>query len=282
MSDKPDIFKILPGHKPLVMGVLNVTPDSFSDGGLHFTPDGAADHARRLLNEGADIIDIGGESTRPGAKPVSPEQEQERILPVIQALMPLKPFISVDTRHADTMKKALAAGASMINDVTALQNSPESMDIVAQTNVPVCLMHMQGNPQTMQNNPEYRNIVHEIMEFFVQRISACEKAGIDRKRLILDPGIGFGKTLVHNLEIIRNIDRFHELGCPVLIGASRKSFIARIEEDDGSCASHESERKGGSLAAALWCSEKNAHIMRVHDVFETKQALRVWKALTER
>lgn len=281
--DSPDPRDTLAGmletsKRPVLMGVINVTPDSFSDGGHFNGVEPAVAHAQRLLDEGAKIIDIGGESTRPGANPVPVKEEQARVLPVIAALKDMvatkDALISIDTRNAATMEAAVNEGAGLINDVTALGGDEESLSVAAALNVPVCLMHMQGAPQTMQDNPSYDDVVQDIISFFRDRITACEKAGIDPARLVLDPGIGFGKTLDHNMAILNNVQRFGDLGLPVLIGASRKSFIAKI------CGNVEADKRlPGSLAAALEAARQGADILRVHDVAETRQALMVQEAI---
>lgn len=259
---------------PLIMGVVNVTPDSFSDGGAYLAADKAIEHGKLLLKEGADILDIGGESTRPNAETVSVEEEIERILPVIEGLVAHAPYISIDTRNAATIQAAIQVGANIINDVSGLTHAPESADIVAQSGLPICIMHMQGNPQTMQNAPAYENVIDEIMAFFEERLEFCSRRNIGSKNIILDPGIGFGKTLGHNLSIIKNINKFKVFNCPVLLGASRKSFI------DNLCGEPSPEgRVFGSISAALYGMENGADIFRVHDVKETQQAFTVHRAI---
>ena len=260
---------------PYIMGILNVTPDSFSDGGRFIEPAKAVDHALRMIREGADIIDIGGESTRPGAEPVSPQEEMDRVIPVIERLKSCDALISIDTRHAATMKAAIAAGAGMVNDITALAGDPDSVRVVAQAAIPVCLMHMQGTPQTMQDNPAYVNPVQEICDFLLRRIDFCEKNGVLKQNIIVDPGIGFGKLLAHNLDIIHNVSYLLKTGVPVLIGASRKRFIEELFPDAG-----RHHRTPGSVAVALWCLQQGASIFRVHDVAETKQAFTIWRELS--
>jgi len=255
------------------MGIINVTPDSFSDGGLFLDARKAVDQGLRLAEEGADVLDIGGESTRPGAAPVSPQQEIDRILPVIEGLRGCGKIISVDTRHAATMRAAVKAGAGMINDVTAL-GTEDNLQFAAQSGVPVCLMHMKGSPQNMQQNPHYDDVVAEVKTFLAERIAVCEKAGIGRDKIIIDPGIGFGKMLQHNLAVLQNLKEFSALGVPVLLGVSRKSFIEKL--CPGTPAS---ERLPGSLAAALWALGQGVKILRVHDVAATKQAMAVFTAL---
>lgn len=261
--------------RPLVMGIVNVTPDSFSDGGAHATAAAAIGHGRRLRAEGADILDIGGESTRPGAESVPPAVEQSRILPVIAALAADGAVISVDTRHAVTMRAALAAGARIINDVTALTGDPDSLSTVASARCPVVLMHMQGQPQTMQQNPSYQDVVIEVSRWLRERVQTCIAAGIAPERIAIDPGIGFGKTVEHNLALLRATDRLAALGLPLLIGVSRKRFIASLSRGEPP-----DQRLAGSLAAALAAVQGGAAILRVHDVAETVQALAVWRAVS--
>ena len=269
---RPLLHRLKPRYhiRPLVMGIVNVTPDSFSDGGDHDDPKRAIQHAERLIAEGADIIDIGGESTRPGAKAVGIQEECDRVLPVIEGLQASGAPISIDTRHATVMTNALAAGARIVNDVTALAGDPGSMDAVAGTDAPVILMHMQGEPGTMQDNPRYDDVVLDVLDYLIARIEACEAAGIPRSRLVIDPGIGFGKTLAHNLDLLESLAVFHATGVPVLLGASRKRFISAIDGRSGAA-----DRIGGSLAAALAGAARGAQIIRVHDVRETIQALEV-------
>lgn len=271
---------------PYVMGILNVTPDSFSDGGRFFDPEHAIARGIQMVAEGADIIDIGGESTRPGAVPVSPVEEIGRVVPVIAGLKDCGAILSIDTRHAATMCAALDAGASMINDVSALTGDPESLSVVRDSSVPVCLMHMQGNPVDMQDNPNYSNVIKSIYLFLEEKIQKYETFGICKNRFIVDPGIGFGKKSDHNLSLIRNIKKLHALGVPILIGLSRKSFIAQIIEKDDwapkggrvdNCPP--GDRLPGSLAALLHALDEGVQIFRVHDIKETRQAIAVWKAI---
>jgi len=259
---------------PFIMGIVNVTPDSFFDGGAFAAPENAIRHGLNLVAQGADILDIGGESTRPDAKPVTPQQEMDRVLPVIEGLRDCGKILSIDTRHARTMREAIKAGAGMVNDVSALQHENESLGSVAKGDFPVCLMHMQGTPQTMQQNPQYNDVVRDIVSFFQDRMAACEKAGLSKDRIVIDPGIGFGKTLQHNLLILRNIKEFGVLGVPVLLGLSRKSFIEKIMAQTPVV-----QRLPGSLAGALWAMAQGVDILRVHDVAETKQALTVYQAI---
>src|SRR3990167_1353435 len=257
---------------PLVMGIVNVTPDSFSDGGQHLQRDAAIAHARSLIAEGADIIDIGGESTRPGARPVSVQEELDRVLPIIEGLRGAPAPISVDTCKPQVMQAAIAAGAQMVNDINALQDAA-AMNAVAAGNVAVCLMHKQGNPQTMQTQPQYQNVVAEIGEFLRERIAAAEAAGIGRERIVIDPGFGFGKTLAHNLDLLRHLDKLRELGVPVLAGLSRKSMLGAITGREAG------DRVAASVAAALIAVQNGASIVRVHDVRETVDALKIWNAV---
>ncbi len=264
-------------NKPLIMGIVNVTPDSFSDGGKYFDAEAAIIHGLKLVHEGADILDIGGESTRPNAKPVPVEEEISRIIPVIEGLSKNgKKRISVDTRNIKTMAAAIKAGANFINDITALHNEG-AIDLVAQNNVDVCIMHMQGNPQTMQRDPQYKNVVQEVFDFLQERIKTCLDGGINREKIFADIGIGFGKTLEHNLALLRNLERFHDLGVKLLLGTSRKKFIEKVMEAD----IDPDQRIGGSLATALWGMETGVHIVRVHDVAQTKQAIDVWSKLSD-
>ncbi|NNG04092.1 MAG: dihydropteroate synthase [Inquilinus sp.] len=257
---------------PRLMGVVNVTPDSFSDGGDFADPGRAIEHGLALLEEGADILDIGGESTRPGAEPVSPDEEAARVLPVIEALARAGATISIDTRHAVTLRAALDAGATILNDVTALTGDPDSLATAAASGAPVVLMHMQGQPRTMQADPRYDDAPLDVYDFLAARVAACEAAGLPRERLTIDPGIGFGKTAAHNARILRHTALLHGLGCPVLIGVSRKRFIAALSRDEPP-----KQRLGGSLAAALAAVAQGAQILRVHDVAQTRQALAVWR-----
>jgi dihydropteroate synthase len=268
--------KSLDLNRPRVMGILNVTPDSFSDGGDFVSPGAALEQARRMAEEGADIIDVGGESTRPGALSVSEEAELERVVPVIEAIASeLSVAISIDTSKPAVMRAAVAAGAGMINDVMALQE-PGALETARDSGVPVCLMHMQGRPRSMQQNPEYHDVVEEVMSFLRQRAEACVANGIPRERLLLDPGFGFGKLLVHNLQLLGNLNRFKVLGLPLLVGISRKSMIGAILDDAPT-----DERLYGSLAAAVLAAEQGAAIIRVHDVKPTVQALKVVQAVAD-
>ena len=258
--------------RPRVMGILNVTPDSFSDGGKFFDREQALDHARRMVADGADIIDIGGESTRPGALPVREDVELERVIPLVEALAREGMRVSVDTVKPAVMRAALTAGADMINDVRALRE-PGAIDAVAAGQAAVCLMHMQGEPRTMQAEPHYDDVVKDVRDFLVERALACEAAGIARDRIVIDPGFGFGKTVAHNLALLRSLDVFKATGYPVMAGISRKSMLGGIAGRDVK------ERGAASIAAALAAVTRGASIVRVHDVRETVDALKVWQAI---
>ena len=263
-----------PLDRPLVMGVLNVTPDSFSDGGRWFDAERAIAHGHALVAAGADIVDVGGESTRPGAAELPAGEEIRRVEPVVRALVETGAVVSIDTRHQAVMERALAAGARIVNDVSALTQDPGSLALVAGRAAPVVLMHMLGEPRTMQHQPVYDSPLVEVLEYLEARIAACAAAGIPRERIVVDPGIGFGKLVPHNLELIAGIGAFHALGCGVALGVSRKSMIARLsrgEPPDG--------RLPGSLAAALCAVQQGVQILRVHDVAETRQALALWGAI---
>jgi dihydropteroate synthase len=264
----------LPRETPLVMGVLNVTPDSFSDGGRFLDPERAIAHGLELWRQGAAIVDVGGESTRPGAELLSAADEIARVLPVVEALAAAGVRVSIDTRKAGVMAAALAAGATMINDVSALRHDPDALAVAARSNVPVVLMHMRGEPATMQKAPAYAHPALDVFDHLEERVAACLAAGISRDRLIVDPGIGFGKTVEHNLEILRHLGLYRGLGVAVMLGVSRKSFIARVADDEPVEA-----RLPGSLAAGLAGVGNGALILRVHDVAATQQALRVWRRL---
>lgn len=262
-------------HPLQVMGIVNVTPDSFSDGGQYNRLEGAIDHAARLVAEGANILDVGGESTRPGAAAVATEDELERVVPVIEALRQRFPVpVSVDTSKAAVMQAAIDAGVQMINDVCALQQDG-ALEVAAATDVELCLMHMQGEPRTMQHEPRYDDVVCDVKAFLQQRIEACSAAGIDRHRLWLDPGFGFGKSMRHNYQMLQRLQAFHELQLPLLVGMSRKSMIGHVTDRDVD------ERVAGSVAAATIAAIKGARIIRVHDVKETVDAMRVVAATLE-
>ena len=261
-------------RRPLVMGIVNVTPDSFHDGGRHASTADAIAHARRLIEVGADILDLGGESTRPGASPVPVEAELARVLPVIEAVRNDGVPLSVDTRHPEVMRAALAAGAAMINDVNALR-APGAIEAVAETDASVCLMHMQGEPRTMQQAPSYANVVDEVKHFLQGRVAACEATGISRERLVIDPGFGFGKTLEHNLVLLKRLDRLAELGLPVLAGLSRKSMLGALTGRSVEA------REFAGVAAHLAAIARGARLVRVHNVAAMRDALAVWNAVEE-
>ena len=259
--------------QPQVMGVLNVTPDSFSDGGRFVARDAALAHARQMFEEGAAVIDVGGESTRPGAAPVSEQEELDRVIPVIEAIAAELPvIISVDTRKPLVMQAAVTAGASMINDVCALREDG-ALDIAAKLNVPVCLMHMQGEPRTMQAAPHYQDVVAEVKAFLEERVAACKRAGITRERLLLDPGFGFGKGLEHNMQLLKHLDAFQDLDLPLVVGVSRKSLIGAVLNVPAG------ERLYGSIALAALAVWQGAAIIRAHDVAATVQALKMIAAV---
>jgi dihydropteroate synthase len=271
MGRRRDPIAGLALERPLIMGVVNVTPDSFSDGGRYLAADAAIAHALRLEAEGADILDIGAESTRPGAEPVDLAEELRRVMPVIEGLAPqVRARLSIDTRKAEVMRRAAQAGAALINDVSALTHDPGALRVAAEAGLPVVLMHAQGDPRTMQDDPHYADVVLDVYDWLGARIDACERAGIPRSRLIVDPGIGFGKTLAHNLALLGASSIFHGLGCAVLLGASRKSFIGTLTGADVE------DRLPGSLAAALLAAGQGVQVLRVHDVAPTRQALAVW------
>lgn len=257
------------------MGIVNVTPDSFSDGGLYFNAARAIAHGRELVEAGADVLDIGGESTRPGAAPVTVEEELRRVVPVVRALAERGAVVSIDTRHAAVMRGALAAGARIVNDVTALTGDPDSLATVAASEAEVVLMHMQGEPQTMQADPHYVDAPLDVYDYLAGRIAACEAAGIARARIAVDPGIGFGKNDAHNVAILGSLGLYHGLGCAVLLGVSRKSFVGRL-----SAGEPPKGRLPGSLAAALGGLDQGVQMLRVHDVAETAQARAIWHAVT--
>jgi len=257
------------------MGILNVTPDSFSDGGRHLDPHRAIAAGHTMAAAGADIIDVGGESTRPGAPPVSTSEEQARVLPVIRALAAAGLRVSVDTRNAATMAAALDAGATIVNDVSALTHDPAAAALLSARRCPVVLMHMRGEPATMNARAVYADIAREVIAELAARIAAAEAAGIGREAIAIDPGIGFAKLAPHSLELLRRLPELAVLQRPMLVGVSRKSFIGRIGEEPDP-----QRRFPGSIAAALFALSRGAHILRVHDVAETVQAIKVWSALT--
>jgi dihydropteroate synthase len=273
MAPRPP-FAGLSLDRPRIMGVVNVTPDSFSDGGRYASRDAAIAHGRALVDAGADIVDVGGESTRPGAAPVSLDEELDRVVPVIEALVREGALVSIDTRHAAVMRAAVAAGARIINDVTALAGDPASLETAAASAAAIVLMHMQGEPRTMQHDPSYRDAPLDLYDVFAERLAACRSAGIAPARIAVDPGIGFGKRDPHNLAILADLALYHGLGCALALGVSRKSFIGRLSR--GEDADH---RLAGSLAAALAGLDRGVQIIRVHDVAETAQAVAIWRAI---
>ncbi|MEO7323722.1 MAG: dihydropteroate synthase [Dokdonella sp.] len=256
-----------------IAGIVNVTPDSFSDGGEYLDAERAIAHGLALVEEGADLLDIGGESTRPGAAEVSVDEELARVVPVIEALSKrISVPIAIDTSKPEVMRAAVAAGAGLINDVFALRREG-ALDAAADLGVPVCVMHMRGEPRTMQDAPDYDDVVAEVHRFLAERLFACQMAGIDKKKILLDPGFGFGKSLENNLELLRGLDRFPELG-PIMVGLSRKATIGTLTGRE-----HPADRAGGSAAAAMIAVQKGALIVRVHDVAVTRDALAIWQAV---
>ena len=258
--------------RPLIMGVVNITPDSFSDGGAHATTQAALARVRQLIDEGADIVDIGGESTRPGSGGVTLDEERRRVLPVLEQLAGGAVPVSVDTQKPELMREAIAAGAAMINDINALQ-APDALAVVAVSDVAVCLMHKQGTPADMQLDPRYDDVTAEVLAFLMERVQAARGAGIAPDRIVIDPGFGFGKTLEHNLELLREFGRFRDAGATLLAGISRKGMLGRITGREANA------RVFASVAAAVIAVEKGAHIVRVHDVAATKDALAVLTAV---
>ena len=268
MAQHPTSYARLSLDQSRIMGVINVTPDSFSDAGEVFAQVDAVARGKAMVEAGVDILDVGGESTRPGAQEISISEELDRVIPVIEGLLETGVILSVDTRHAEVMAGAIQAGAHIINDVTALTGDPKSLEVVANLGCPVILMHMQGEPGTMQNAPMYEDAPREVSDYLAKRIKACEAAGIARSQIAIDPGIGFGKTVDHNLQIIKQIERLHEHGCAIVLGVSRKRFIGLITDTQ-----NPQSRLPGSLAAAVYARTKGVQIFRVHDVAESKQAL---------
>ncbi len=260
-------------EQPRIMGVVNVTPDSFSDGGLYSEAETAISHAAHLAIAGADIVDIGGESTRPGSEAIDSREEHNRVIPVLEGLRGGSAVVSIDTRRAAIMSAGAKAGAQIINDVSALTFDDAALATAAHTELPVILMHAQGDPRTMQRNPTYDDVVLEVFDYLEGRIAACEQAGISRSRIVADPGIGFGKTIDHNLALLSELSIFHGLGVPILLGVSRKSFIGTLSDEPDPQA-----RQIGSVSAALAGIAQGVQLVRVHDVTATRQALRVWTA----
>ncbi len=269
----PDFHREL-GEQPLIMGIVNTTPDSFSDGGKYLTTDLAVDHALRLVAEGADILDVGGESTRPGADPVPVDEELRRVIPVIDRLNGLvKIPLSIDTYKAEVARQALQSGARIVNDISGLRFDSRMIDVCCEHLCGVICMHIQGTPQTMQNEPRYRDVVEELCDHFCERLIALERAGIPQERVVLDPGVGFGKTAQNNLEILSNIARFRQLGRPVLIGHSRKRFLQK-----GTGIS-EVERLFGTVGVSIGLAQQRADILRVHDVAANRDAIIAWRSI---
>ncbi|MCA1717750.1 MAG: dihydropteroate synthase [Actinobacteria bacterium] len=270
------VGRLISGLDPVLMGILNVTPDSFSDGGEFFGVEPAVAQAEKMLDKGAHMIDVGGESTRPGSDPVSPEEELRRVLPVVRGILEVRPetIISTDTYQASTAEAVLDAGARLVNDVTALRGDPKMAGLVAERGCPVVLMHMLGEPKSMQRDPRYEDVVREVRDFLVARAEHAVRVGVREENVILDPGIGFGKTLQHNLELLNNLDAFVELGFPVLVGASRKSFLGKILGSDDA-----GDRVFGTVATSVMAYERGATLFRVHDVRANKEALEVAAAV---
>ena len=265
---------LLNPDRVLILGILNITPDSFSDGGLYLNPKKAFNKAIKLLNDGCDIIDIGGESSRPGSTPISSQEEIDRIIPVIEKIKnEVECLISVDTYKADVASEAIKYGANIINDITGLSHDPDMIELVVKNNTPVVLMHMQGNPKQMQKNPYYNNVIDEISRFFSKQIRKLDKKAFPLDKIILDPGIGFGKTLQHNLKILKNIDIICNLGCHTLIGTSRKSFIGDILN----CPPE--KRLEGTISSNLFAITQGVKIIRVHDVLEMRRALTIFEKI---
>ena len=262
--------------KPLIMGILNVTPDSFSDGGIYTSKKTAIDHVIKMIKSGADIIDIGGESTRPGSEKVKIEEELKRVLPILNNISNLKNKvpISLDTRKPEVMMKGLKKGVDIINDVSGLRYSRDTIPLLEKTKSPIVIMHSISTPKLMQKKISYRNVLIDIYNFLEKKINQCEKNNIDRSRIIIDPGIGFGKNLKQNLNLIKNISFFHSLGVSILLGASRKTFISKISKN-----ALENERLGGSISSVIYALNQGVQIFRVHDVIETKQALDVYNKI---
>lgn len=271
---KNKVSELLQNLTPVIMGILNVTPDSFSDGGLFVKKDVAIDYVKQMIADGAGIIDVGGESTRPGANEVSIDEELQRVIPVIETIRQFSDIaISIDTSKPEVMREAIKAGANMVNDVNALQEE-NAVETVVELNVPVCLMHMQGKPRTMQSNPEYTDVVKEVISFLKNRISVCQNAGMKNKNIIVDPGFGFGKTLEHNLTLFKHLEEFTKLDSALLVGVSRKSMIGAVLDNAPA-----DERLFGSVALATLAAWKSTNILRVHDVKATADALKLCMAV---
>jgi len=274
LSQAPQPWAGFDLKRPLIMGIVNVTPDSFSDGGDHGDTDSAVQFGEALMAAGADILDIGGESTRPGAAEVSAEEEIRRVTPVIRRLAEKGAVISVDTRHAAVMAAAVGAGARIINDITALTGDADSRRVAAQSGAEIVLMHMQGKPQTMQQDPHYDDVTLDLLDYFAERLAELDGLGVSRHRISLDPGIGFGKKDRHNMRLMQELAVFHSFGCPLTLGVSRKSFIGRLSRQEPP-----KQRMAGSIAAGLAGLDRGAQVLRVHDVAETYQAIAIWRAI---
>lgn len=265
-----DVFT-LPPDRPALMGILNVTPDSFSDGGLHFDPEAAINAAQKMMEDGADVIDVGGESTRPGSEGVSEDEELRRVMPVIEALTISQIPVSIDTAKSEVARQALNAGAVIVNDITAFSD-PEMPKVCTEAGCKVCLMHIQGAPRTMQKNPQYKDVVEEVLAYLLAKAKSAEQAGIKREYIWIDPGIGFGKTVDHNLQLLRDLEHFVGTGYPVLIGTSRKSFIGRVLAI-GDQPLPAGQRLEGTLATQAWSQIRGARIIRAHDVLESRRTI---------
>ena len=261
--------------RPMIMGVVNVTPDSFSDGGSYLDPQVAIDRAKFLFEAGADIVDVGGESTRPGAEPVSLQLERERVIPVVQELSRLGVPLSIDTQKPILMEEAIECGACLINDISGAQD-PEVASIVARTNVGLCVTHMQGSPRVMQQNPSYQDVIQEVFTFLQERVLTLIRAGVNPSNIVVDPGFGFGKTFDHNLALLRNLNKFRALGHPILVGLSRKAMLGAITNKEDPL-----DRLGSSIASVIFAVTQGAEIVRVHDVNETKDAILAWQCFSE-
>ena len=261
--------------RPMIMGVVNVTPDSFSDGGSYLDPQVAIDRAKFLFEAGADIVDVGGESTRPGAEPVSLQLERERVIPVVQELSRLGVPLSIDTQKPILMEEAIECGACLINDISGAQD-PEVASIVARTNVGLCVTHMQGSPRVMQQNPSYQDVIQEVFTFLQERVLTLIRAGVNPSNIVVDPGFGFGKTFDHNLALLGNLNKFRALGHPILVGLSRKAMLGAITNKEDPL-----DRLGSSIASVIFAVTQGAEIVRVHDVNETKDAILAWQCFSE-
>ena len=261
-------------HKPLLMGVLNLTPDSFSDGGKFNEKNISVKHAKKLFRDGCSILDIGGEATNPGSKEVDANNEWKRIFPTLSKIKKMKKFISLDTRKSIIMKRGIQNKVSLINDISGLDHDPNTIDVLKKFNIPFVIHHIQGNPTTMQNNPKYKNVVLDIYDFFENKIKYIRSKGIRHNNIILDPGIGFGKNLKHNITLLRNISIFHSLGFPIMLGTSRKRFIKELSGENDS-----KERLGGTISSSLLAIMQGVQILRIHDVNEINQSIKVFNSL---